>query len=170
VSYLHAQVKCGEAPSFKDFERDVACLTYGDDVVIAADDKTLQQFNRVGIREVASKLGMNVTAANKGDELLPYEKLESLSFFLKSTFKVDGRLVMAPMPIDVAVRELQFIDKRNKNDARIQRDIFGNALRFAAHDGRKRAEKLKSQLSELGYVVPFDYEDFILEMYEKQAI
>lgn len=168
VCYLNARVISGLSCSLAGFDQDVAMLTYGDDVIIAADTATLGYFDRKVVAECAQRMGYTVTAANKSDVLTSSELIEDLTF-LKSRFVPDGAIVRAPMPKEVAVRELQFIDRHNVHDTRIQRDIQNNAVRFRAHDGREASERIIHQLGELGKVVEFDYDDFRLELYDKQV-
>jgi hypothetical protein len=167
VAYITSRGNVGLELTLGDFDRDVACITYGDDVICTAEDSVLSYFNRVTVATALSRLGMKVTAASKGAELVPFEVLEELSF-LKSKFKVDGAIVLAPMEEHVYLRELQFVDKRNKSDKRVQRDIVENACRFAAHNGREAFDKLVGQLASLNFGVSMLYDDFVLEVYSKQ--
>jgi hypothetical protein len=167
-SYLQGRALAGLSIDFRDFDRDVAVLTYGDDVIVTADNATLVYFNRLVVRDVARALGMTVTAADKGTEMVAVEPLTSLSF-LKSKFVESEGCVLAPMPIDVARRELQWARKHCLTDPRILSDIKQNAVRFAAHGGRDCARELLRHLDELGENTPFDYDVFRLEVLEKQA-
>ncbi len=169
VSYLDGRVRSGLSFTLDYFERDIACLTYGDDVLVVADDDTLSYFNRVSVAECAASMGYVVTSANKSSQIIPVDRLEDLSF-LKSRFVPDGQIVLAPMPLEVALRELQFIKKRNVDDARVQRDIIANALRFVAHVGRDDVHRLCEQLRDCGVVTEFDYDEFIMELHHKQFV
>jgi hypothetical protein len=169
VSYLQSRIQSGCEANFDDFHRDVALLTYGDDVIISADDKTLENFNRVSVSNLTTKLGFVATAADKSGNLQKFEKLSELQF-LKSKFVPLNWCVLAPKPIEIAIRELQFISKQNRKELRIKRDLFDCAMRFAAHNGNDEVTRLKRQCADIGHIVRFDFEDFMQEIIDKQRV
>lgn len=101
--------------------------------------------------------------------MVALQDLKELTF-LKSHFVENGPLVLAPMPKEVAIRELQFIKKRNMQDKRIQGDIVENAMHFMSHRGRAEMEQLREQLASQNVHTSFSYEDFYLGVAEKQAV
>jgi len=167
VSYLNGRRTMCLPETLRDFERDVALITYGDDVICVADNVTLQYFNRCTIADVCSDLGYKVTSANKTANLVPCERIEELTF-LKSMFVEKGQNIYCPMPKDVAIRELQWIDKRNMQDERIKRDLVDNSLRFMAHHGKEAVVQLQEQLKDNGVDSSFDYTDFVYDISIKQ--
>jgi len=169
ASYLNGRVSVGLSPDFTDFHRDVALLTYGDDVIISADCNTLKYFNRQSVSETTTKLGFIATSADKSGNLQKFENLLELQF-LKSKFVPLDWCVLAPKPIEIAIRELQFISKQNKGDKRIKKDLFENAMRFAAHSGKSEIEKLQRQCADRGHNLRFDFEDFIQDIIDKQRV
>jgi len=167
VSYLSGRRTMGLPETLRDFERDVALITYGDDVICVADNVTLQYFNRCTIADVCGDLGYKVTSANKTANIVPCERIEELTF-LKSLFVEKGQNIYCPMPKDVAIRELQWIDKRNMQDERIKRDLVDNSLRFMAHHGKEAVVQLQEQLRDNGVDSSFDYTDFVYDISNKQ--
>jgi len=169
ASYLNGRISVGLSPDFTDFHRDVALLTYGDDVIISADCNTLKYFNRQSVSETTTKLGFIATSADKSGNLQKFENLLDLQF-LKSKFVPLDWCVLAPKPIEIAIRELQFISKQNKGDKRIKKDLFENAMRFAAHSGKNEIERLQRQCADRGHNLRFDFEDFIQDIIDKQRV
>jgi len=169
ASYLNGRISAGLSPDFTDFHRDVALLTYGDDVIISADCNTLKYFNRQSVSETTTKLGFIATSADKSGNLQKFENLLELQF-LKSKFVPLDWCVLAPKPIEIAIRELQFISKQNKGDKRIKKDLFENAMRFAAHSGKNEIGKLQRQCADRGHNLRFDFEDFVQDIIDKQRV
>jgi len=157
----------GLTRDLKHFDEHVDALTYGDDIIIAADNETLCYFNRVNFRDVAEDVGMEVTGANKTAEIVPCDALEDLTF-LKSPFVVDGDVVRAPLPIKVIHREIMWMRKRNYGDVVIARQQLDTAVAMMAHHGEEAVEKFIRELQELGIDVEFSYARWFRELKEKQ--
>lgn len=168
TTYLNGRMEAGLSMDFYDFDEYVKFLTYGDDVIVVCSTQGSRLIDRCKVAKVAECFGLKVTSAAKTDELVPFNSIGDLTF-LKSKFVMRDGVVMAPMPVEVCLRELQFIRKQNEGDYRIRDDIKRNAVRFMSHYGRKKSEELLGQLSSMGEVVDFNYELFVWDLFERQA-
>jgi len=166
-AYQIAQCMNGQKPDLDQFDLDVRALTYGDDLLVSARDDVLEWFNRCTFAQYAEVLGMKVTAANKGSELLPSEFFADLTF-LKSPFIPRGRYVAAPLPKKVIYRELMWQKKVNAGDTMIFDQKIEMALLMMAHHGRKATDQLLQELEEAGVKREFDFGKWEREMIDKQ--
>lgn len=146
---------------------DFDFLTYGDDVIIAATENCLEYFNRVSFAEVAKMVGMTVTAANKSDQLDPYESIYDLTF-LKSPFVPRVGYVAAPLPKKIIYRELMWETTACVGDQTIFHERIKNALEFMAHHGEHEYQKLRLELGQLGVHTEDRFTEWENEMREKQ--
>jgi len=167
LAYLHGRMRAGFSGDFRDFDRDIRMITYGDDVIVGADLNTLHYFNRLTVKEVADHIGLKVTSASKSGEFVAYESLKDLTF-LKSGFENRDGCVFPIYGDSVIHKQLCWTRKDNLNDTRVQRDIVQGALEFAAHRGVASLRTLERQLRECGRKDTLDYALFLGETKRKQ--
>jgi len=166
-SYMIARDVRGLDITMKEFDDNVRFLTYGDDVILAASDETLEYFNRVTVFETAALIGMKVTAANKSALINPYEDLECLTF-LKSPFEKRAGYMAAPLPLTVIHRELMWEKKVNEGDVTIAKQRIDQAMGMIAHHGQLAVMELTKELKDNNIVVDFNYRLWEAEMRDKQ--
>jgi len=159
-----------ELPSaIETIDVNVDFLTYGDDVILSVVDECLDYFNRVTFARLAKRIGYDVTAANKSSEIVPYEKLEELTF-LKSAFVQQHGYVAAPMPKKGIYKQLMWITSNVEGDITVFEEQIKNALGFMAHHGYEEYQKLRSELADLGVQTEDRFQEFEIEIREKQAV
>jgi len=166
LSYLYGRGEAGLSLDFEQFNREVRAITYGDDVICSVA-RHVKYFSRETVFKVAAGLGMKVTSASKGVGIIPLEPLKNLSF-IKLNFREEAGVMMCPLPKDVIWRMVQWTERGNLIDFRVQRDILDGAMRCMAHHGRQSVEDFARQVKEAGERVKFDYDLFYLDMIEKQ--
>jgi len=166
LSYLYGRGDAGLSLDFEQFNREVRAITYGDDVICSVA-RHVKYFSRETVFKVAAGLGMKVTSASKGVGIIPLESLKDLSF-IKLNFREEAGVMMCPLPKDVIWRMVQWTERGNRIDYRVQRDILDGAMRCMAHHGRQSVEDFARQVKEAGERVKFDYDLFYLDMIEKQ--
>jgi len=166
LSYLYGRGEAGLSLDFEQFNREVRAITYGDDVICSVA-RHVKYFSRETVFKVAAGLGMKVTSASKGAGIIPLEPLKDLSF-IKLNFREEAGVMMCPLPKDVIWRMVQWTERGNLIDFRVQKDILDGAMRCMAHHGRQSVEDFARQVKEAGERVKFDYDLFYLDMIEKQ--
>nr|WPV63382.1 MAG: polyprotein [Wufeng shrew picornavirus 6] len=142
-------------------------LTYGDDLILNATDECLEYFNRETFAELASLLGMSVTAADKSAELRPFDPMTSLTF-LKCPFEKRYGYVAAPLPLKVIHRQLMWETKFCVGKHEIFKDRIKNGLDMIAHHGYDEYMNLRRQLRELGVNTEDRFIEWEQEMRDKQ--
>lgn len=74
---------------YRDMWEHLYVITYGDDNANGPDDTIIDVFNQVTVsRLMEVEFGLTYTSDKKGEELVPYEPLEKVTF-LKRTFRRD---------------------------------------------------------------------------------
>nr|CAJ2358124.1 Non structural polyprotein CDS [Astacus astacus] len=82
--------------NMRDFDRCVALNTYGDDNVANISDEVIDLYNQETISTAMVKFGMTYTDESKSGKIIPYRKLEDISF-LKRRFVQRGAVFDAPL-------------------------------------------------------------------------
>lgn len=167
VCYALARQKSGQSADVVDFDDHVAMLTYGDDVIVANSPEVRDWFNRVSVAEVSECMGLKVTSASKTGELVPTDHLHNLTF-LKSPFVPVNDVILAPLPVEVIHRELQWCHKANLHDRDALRQRIDQGLAMMAHHGPTRVNALLSELRDQNVEADFDYQAFIEKIADKQ--
>ncbi|AOC55078.1 polyprotein [Nylanderia fulva virus 1] len=81
--------------TWEDFQRLVVCRFYGDDGVISVHESIAKFFNRVTLaKAVAHLFGMNMSSANKDEELKPFDTWEEVNFISRYFRFLNGRSVV----------------------------------------------------------------------------
>lgn len=167
TGYLVARSYRGLPLDLSSLDDDLVFFTYGDDIIASVSDDVQYWFNRETIKEHAEHIGMVVTAADKGSQLLKWEPLENLTF-LKSHFVERPGYVASPLPTSVIYRELIWQRKTNDGDALILKQRIDTAVRMMAHHGKEKCEELIDQLKEMKVDVDFSFNAWEWEIREKQ--
>ncbi|UUV42130.1 MAG: polyprotein [Macrobrachium rosenbergii virus 11] len=148
IVFVSWQVANGVYPDLAEFDRSVRMLTYGDDVVMAIKESTLQQgFDGVWIKEALSELGVTITSANKKAEIEESMPIEDVTF-LKSPFVFDAPFGVwrAPLPIEAILRELKYRPKSVDHSVDDMGQRCVNVMRFLAHHERDVFELWRKRL------------------------
>jgi len=150
-----------------EFEMMVRFLTYGDDVIVGIRNPVKEWFNRASIAWWAKRLGMVATSAAKDGLMRQYEPLDGLTF-LKSHFRPNGNVVLAPLPIEVIHREVIWQRKANAGDVTIFQQRIQTAVDMMCHHGEEETTKFLSQLAECNIHVNFSWEAWRGKLEQKQ--
>lgn len=123
-----------------DFNKCVCIYTYGDDVILAIHRTVQDWFSLDRLTSYIRKLGFNVTSADKSDNIC-YKPI-SESTFLKSGFEIRDQVVLAPLPITIIYREINWMKKCSFKDPSIYSQRLLDALRFSVHHGRETFQEI----------------------------
>jgi len=167
VAFCASQQMAGIKRDLGVFDREVRCLTYGDDVIVSASDDVLQYFNRNTCALLLRVLGYVVTGASKEEDSTPFDPFEKLTF-LKSRFVECDSAVMAPMPKKIAYRDLMWGKKRNDGDVEVMQMKVDAAVQMMCHHGEEETARLVDQLLILGWVPRIKYKQWLRELLLKQ--
>jgi hypothetical protein len=153
----------------RDFDMNVRAISYGDDLLCSVSPAALPFFDRLTFWGATRAMGMTVTSASKGGELIPSEPLNQLTF-LKSEFVARKRYMAAPLPISVIHRELQWTHKTNVSDMDVLDQKVDAALRMMFHHGHDEYQKLRAQLRELGINKEDRFREWEAELRDLQEV
>jgi len=167
--YLLSREMYGLSVDFDDFDREVRMLTYGDDVIVSASAEARQYFNRQVCVSLAQGVGMKATSAAKNGDVVADDLLTDLTF-LKSPFVEHNGIVLAPLPKEVIHREIMWQHKGNVGDVMIMEQRIETAQRMMAHHGKQALQELQSQFKSLGVETHLDWDEWFLEVANKQAL
>jgi hypothetical protein len=120
---------------YYNFNDHVCIYTYGDDVILAFSPGTRTWLNMYLFVMYIKDLGFNVTAADKSEDIT--EKHIDESTFLKSGFKIQDGMVLAPLPKEIIYREINWMRKVAIQDRLVQAQRLRDALRFSVHHGQE---------------------------------
>lgn len=148
-AYLAGRFYSGAEVTLRDFDDEISLLTYGDDVILSADEKGQIYINKESIHAVANCYGMKVTSGLKTLDIA-YRPLRELTF-LKTPFRVTVECVFAPLPEEVIHRELSWQKKSHHGNLEILNQRVEAALQFAVHHGKAFYNSLVNQLSSMGH-------------------
>jgi len=106
------KLKPGTLANMKNFNDWVACVSYGDDNLIAIIKFILDWFNQVTIAEAFLTIGHVYTDEAKSGKIVPIRKLEDVAY-LKRKFVWDEltQRHIAPLDIDVVLEIFQWTKK-----------------------------------------------------------
>jgi hypothetical protein len=174
--YIMAMAYCvglrvsGQKSTMAQFDRDVKMLTYGDDIIMTVKRDALDYFNGPLIRDIVGMYGYTLTDAEKSDDMNYCTSVEKLTF-LKSAFKVEGDVVLAPIPKEHIYKELVYAPKTCIGDELDLQQRIANTLRLMVHHGEEEFDKFKAQLRDR--LIPrawmsISYHTMLGEIAEKQ--
>jgi len=134
---------------------------------VGVNEDVLTHFNRVSVYEVASVLGMEVTAANKSSTITPHDRIKDLTF-LKSPFVRREGYYAAPLPKPIIYREVQWTRKLHEFDTEIMQQKIDTAAMFMAHHGREDFETFINQLESKGIHTHVNFNTWEQDIRDKQ--
>lgn len=138
----------GIPPTLSEWMDNVSLLTYGDDVCMSASDATLSWFHGANIGEVLHDLGFRATAGDKTELKAEPQPIKDLGF-LKSGFKEQGDIVLAPMPAEIAWRELNWVRRKHLDNHTVHIMMWNDALKFMAWRSKEEYDLLRKQIEEV---------------------
>lgn len=172
VSYLYLRSWYGNGLDVFAFDRDVAMITYGDDMICAIKRECLKYFNGPEIARVLFEFGFVVTDSSKSvNSLAKCVPILSPSFtFLKTPFVYDDadRVWLAPLPIDVILRELCWIPKGVYGNAEDKFQRVNNIVHFLCHHPIEVYTSVVCCMRSQGLRVPYDWRTLRDELIMKQ--
>ncbi len=143
----------GPPPTPENWSDDVSLFTLGDDATASTEDDVGTWFNGETIGEVLDDLGFTATGADKRELDTSFKPIEDLTF-LKSGFLIAGPVVLPPMPMEIAWRELNWVKKGFRDNITVRKCMVQDALRFTSWHGPEAYDELVSQLRERLHTEP----------------
>lgn len=142
---------------FSNFMLHLACSFYGDDNIITINPEILDWFNFDVYVDQCSKLGLEVTPADKGSTYLPFQHIDELTFLKRAFVKIKGSpLYFGALDLNSIQRMLDWTTSRpheywkEPEEVRFDRslifDVLENILRESFLHGREFFEKVRAHL------------------------
>lgn len=132
-----------------NFNKFVAAVVYGDDIVASVDDKVKEVFNNRSVIEHFPRFGFQATPANKvtdPSQIAPTKSIETLTF-LKRSFSECEDGIYAPLDRDTIYGMLQWI--RSGPDDQLQAlENMRNAVRESALHSEEFFDKFRKECTD----------------------
>lgn len=128
------------------YRDNVACIMYGDDIVMAVRHSYKNIFNGNTIKPHMDELGMLITPGDKISETFAPKYAKDI-LFLKRSFQKDGDYVKAPLRSDIVENIPQWIHKSD-DPVEATRVNCETALRESYMHGKKYFLEVLSNLNE----------------------
>ncbi len=142
---IYSETHKGELPSLDAWVEFATLFVYGDDAIFTAADHVFQWFTGERVKNYFLRRGFRATTSDKKELTNAIRPIHLLTF-LKSGFVPLGETVLAPMPVEIAYRELNWIRKERYDDLTVRKEMIGQAVRFMAHHGKKEYDVLCQQV------------------------
>jgi len=172
MAYVYLKSWNGGGMNVWAFDEDVRMLTYGDDMICSVRPSALSFFNGETIGPLLASFGFTLTDAQKSENgLVRCVPILSDQFtFLKTPFIYDRKTGtwLAPLPLDVIVRELMWIPRKMFGDERDKSQRVMNVMRFLAHHPQETYEKYAQLMRYQGLIVNTEWQQLRAELRWKQ--
>jgi len=128
------KLRTGTLANMKNFNEWVACVSYGDDNLIAIIQSILDWFNQVTIAEAFLTIGHVYTDEAKSGVIVPIRRLEDVAY-LKRKFVWDEltQRHIAPLDLDVVLEIFQWTKKGLMKDDITQANVDVTMRELALH-------------------------------------
>lgn len=120
----------------------------GDDDINVMSDAVIDFYNGVTIGEVFSRWGIQYTSADKSDNIVPYKKIEDVSF-LKMFSKVNEEGIVLPIVnLTEAIESFYWIrvSKLNRDKRALTQANVNSAMRSIFFHGRKVYNEIRDKI------------------------
>lgn len=171
-AYIITGLDQGKAVSMDTFLTAIVIFTYGDDVILSADEETRKWFTGNSIRDVLGAVGIEVTAANK-TPTIEYQPIEDLTF-LKRNFRYSFDLGShVPMLSEATLRNMtQYIhSQEGHTHEEMLRPNLNEILWFASFHGQevfqRFKERINSAMKQIGFTQLVCTYDVMMERQRK---
>lgn len=151
--------------SLVDFTTHNAVYAYGDDSVCAITEYGAQVYDKHGLVELMSQMGLDFTAENK-EEIFQHRSKLSSKTFLKRGFRYEpllGRYV-APLSMET-IREMPYWTKRKETERIFKTNVEVALQELAFHEEdvyREWYNKISRGIMSRGLVAPVSYPRWIV--------
>jgi hypothetical protein len=120
--------------TMKAFNDNVAMVSYGDDNCVNISDSVIEYFNQNTIAEGYATMGMTYTDEAKSDEMVPYRKLEEISYLKRKFVWNDEELqYLAPLDIGVVLEMINWIRTDFDQEEATAENMLTSAFELSLH-------------------------------------
>lgn len=134
MRYVWMLIVDKEMKNMKSFNENVSMVSYGDDNCVNISDGVIHIFNQVTIAEGYEKIGMVYTDEAKNGKMIPYRRLDEISY-LKRSFKFDdGEMqYLAPLNLDTTLEMVNWIRGELDAEEATRLNLEASAFELSLH-------------------------------------
>lgn len=151
---------CPDLATMFYFDSLVRLVVYGDDLIMSVDDSIAQTFNAVSIQKYLANHGIQVTPAQKDQEMVPYTSIYEATFLKRSFKEHPTRAGIWLGPIDTtSIEECINWCHVSENDQEALLESCRSSLDLAYSQGPQyytnHYNKIKRALNEIGLTIEY---------------
>ena len=155
-------IRTGELANMTMFNRCVACISYGDDNLIAIMESILEWFNQVIITEKFAKIGHVYTDEAKTGEIYTVRDLSEVAYLKRKFVWSEGaQRYIAPLNLDVVLEIVQWTKQGLQKDEITLANLDITMRELSLH-GEKIYKKYKREFEHVCQMhrIPFRFQDW----------